>query len=163
MSECPCGSGSTYESCCGSIIAGAPAATAEALMRSRYTAHVTRAYDHLERSLSVEQRKDYSLDDAKHWAEGSEWLGLKILRTEKGGPDDTEGLVEFSARFRSDGKDCEHVETALFGREEGRWVYTGFVQPKGQTVRRETPKVGRNDPCPCGSGKKYKKCCGAAV
>ena len=28
------------------------------------------------------------------------------------------------------------------------------------TVRRESPKVGRNDPCPCGSGKKYKKCCG---
>jgi tetratricopeptide (TPR) repeat protein len=27
------------------------------------------------------------------------------------------------------------------------------------TVRRETPKIGRNDPCPCGSGKKYKKCC----
>jgi len=31
-----------------------------------------------------------------------------------------------------------------------------------QTVRREQPKVGRNDPCPCGSGRKYKACCGAA-
>ncbi|MHC4939643.1 MAG: SEC-C metal-binding domain-containing protein [Planctomycetota bacterium] len=30
-----------------------------------------------------------------------------------------------------------------------------------EPIRRETPKVGRNDPCPCGSGKKYKKCCGA--
>jgi preprotein translocase subunit SecA len=30
-----------------------------------------------------------------------------------------------------------------------------------KTVRREEPKVGRNDPCPCGSGKKYKKCHGA--
>lgn len=29
-----------------------------------------------------------------------------------------------------------------------------------QTYARETPKIGRNDPCPCGSGKKYKKCCG---
>jgi uncharacterized protein len=29
-----------------------------------------------------------------------------------------------------------------------------------QTVRREQPKTGRNDPCPCGSGKKYKQCCG---
>jgi preprotein translocase subunit SecA len=28
------------------------------------------------------------------------------------------------------------------------------------TYKREEPKVGRNDPCPCGSGKKYKKCCG---
>ncbi len=33
-------------------------------------------------------------------------------------------------------------------------------QAKGETVRRERPKVGRNDPCPCGSGKKYKKCHG---
>jgi preprotein translocase subunit SecA len=29
-----------------------------------------------------------------------------------------------------------------------------------KTITRNTPKVGRNDPCPCGSGKKYKKCCG---
>jgi len=33
--------------------------------------------------------------------------------------------------------------------------------PQTTTYRREGPKVGRNDPCPCGSGKKYKKCCGA--
>ena len=45
--------------------------------------------------------------------------------------------------------------------EDGRWVYTGQVNESGKTVRREAPKVGRNDPCPCGSGKKYKKCCGA--
>ena len=31
---------------------------------------------------------------------------------------------------------------------------------KQETIRREMPKVGRNDPCPCGSGKKYKNCCG---
>lgn len=36
------------------------------------------------------------------------------------------------------------------------------VQPVA-TLRRETPKVGRNDPCPCGSGRKYKHCCGAPV
>jgi preprotein translocase subunit SecA len=33
-------------------------------------------------------------------------------------------------------------------------------EEKVHTYKRETPKVGRNDPCPCGSGKKYKKCCG---
>jgi len=33
--------------------------------------------------------------------------------------------------------------------------------PVQQTIRRDMPKIGRNDPCPCGSGKKYKKCCGA--
>ncbi len=32
--------------------------------------------------------------------------------------------------------------------------------PQAEPIRRESPKVGRNDPCPCGSGRKYKKCCG---
>jgi SEC-C motif-containing protein len=161
MSNCPCGSGLSLEACCGPILAGAPAPTAEALMRSRYSAYVVHNYEHLERSLCAEQRKDYSAEEAKRWAESSEWLGLTIIRTEKGGKDDNEGLVEFSAKFRSEGKEHEHLETAIFGREEGKWVYAGQVAPKGQTVRREEPKVGRNDPCPCGSGKKFKKCCGA--
>ncbi len=130
-------------------------------MRSRYSAYVVRNYEHLERSLCSEQRKDYSAEEAKRWAENSEWLGLTIIRTEKGGNDDKEGLVEFSAKYRAEGKEHEHLETAIFGREEGKWVYVGQVAPKGQTVRREEPKVGRNDPCPCGSGKKFKKCCGA--
>jgi preprotein translocase subunit SecA len=39
----------------------------------------------------------------------------------------------------------------------------GGAPAKQQTVRRTEPKVGRNDPCPCGSGKKYKKCHGAAA
>jgi len=163
MNECPCGSGLAYEACCGPIIAGAPAPTAEALMRSRYSAYVKHAYEHLGSSLSAEQRKDFSVEQSKTWAESSEWLGLKIIRTEKGGPDDTEGVVDFSARFRSAGKDQEHLESARFTREDGRWVYDGVVPAEGHTVRREAPKVGRNDPCPCGSGKKYKKCCGAAA
>lgn len=131
-------------------------------MRSRYSAYVKGGFEHLGKSLSAEQRKDYSPEQAQRWSKDSEWLGLKILRTEKGGADDQEGLVEFSARFRSGGQEHEHLETALFSREEGKWVYAGQVAPKGETVRYEKPKVGRNDPCPCGSGKKYKKCCGAA-
>ncbi|HWL16414.1 MAG TPA: YchJ family metal-binding protein [Opitutus sp.] len=163
MSDCPCGSGRSYETCCEPIIGGAPAPTAEALMRSRYSAYVKHAFDHLGRSLSAKERKDYSPDDARNWAERSEWLGLTILRTEKGGPTDDEGVVEFSARFKTEGKEHEHLESALFTREDGNWVYAGQLPQRGQTVRYEKPKVGRNDPCPCGSGKKYKKCCGAAA
>ena len=163
MSNCPCGSGLSYEACCGPIIAGAPAPTAEALMRSRYSAYAKHEIAHLERSLSAAERKDFAAEEAKRWSESSEWLGLTIMRTEKGGVNDTEGLVEFSAKYRVEGKDQEHVETAVFGREEGQWVYTGQQKPITQTVKRETPKIGRNDPCPCGSGKKYKKCCGAAA
>jgi SEC-C motif-containing protein len=153
----------SFETCCGPVIAGAPAPTAEALMRSRYSAFVQHAYDHLETSLSVAQRKDYSAVEAKKWAENSEWLGLTIHHVDKGGANDTEGTVEFSARFRTDGKEYDHHEAATFAREEGKWVYSGQLDTRGQTVRYETPKPGRNDPCPCGSGKKYKKCCGAAA
>jgi SEC-C motif-containing protein len=163
MNSCPCGSGREFAVCCEPILKGAPAETAEALMRSRYTAYVKHAYDHLERSLSADQRKDYSIDDAKRWAEQSEWLGLTILHTEAGGPSDEQGVVEFSAKYRIGDKAQEHVETATFGREHGRWVYTGQRAPTGHTVKYEKPKPGRNDPCPCGSGKKYKKCCGAAA
>ncbi|MFT3782388.1 MAG: YchJ family protein [Nibricoccus sp.] len=161
MSLCPCGSNKEYEVCCGPIIAGAPAPTAEALMRSRYTAYVKHEYAHLEKTLSEAQRKDFDAADSKRWAESSEWLGLTIHQTEKGGPDDEQGMVHFTAKFRAEGEDREHIEAALFTKESGRWVYSGYIQPKGTPVRRETPKVGRNDPCPCGSGKKYKKCCGA--
>lgn len=40
-------------------------------------------------------------------------------------------------------------------------MVSGDSEGEGKTVQRESEKVGRNDPCPCGSGKKYKKCCGA--
>jgi SEC-C motif-containing protein len=162
MSNCPCGSGLALDACCGPIIAGSPATTAEALMRSRYSAYVTRAYAHLGSSLSAEQRKDFSADDAKRWAESSEWLGLTIHGTEKGGLADTTGLVDFTARFKSEGKEHDHREVAVFNREDGRWVYSGQANGPGKTVRHEKPKPGRNAPCPCGSGKKFKKCCGAA-
>ncbi len=161
MSNCPCGSGLAFDACCGPIIAGAPAVTAEALMRSRYSAYVVRAFDHLGTSLSAEQRKDFSADEAKRWAESSEWLGLTVHRTDQGGQGDTAGAVEFTARFKTEGKEHEHHEIALFSREDGRWVYAGHAGGPGKTIRRETPKTGRNDPCPCGSGKKFKKCCGA--
>ena len=132
-------------------------------MRSRYSAYVQRAYAHLGSTLSAEQRKDFSPEDAKRWAEGSDWLGLSIHHTDKGGPEDTTGVVEFTARFRVEGKEQEHHEVAMFERENGKWVYSGTAGGPGKTIRRETPKLGRNDPCSCGSDKKYKKCCGAAA
>ena len=132
-------------------------------MRSRYTAYVKRHYIHLERSLSRVQRADFSSADAKTWAESSEWLGLKILDTTGGGPEDQVGTVRFNATFRTSGEEREHLENARFIREDGRWVYDGLVIEKAVPVRHAEPKTGRNDPCPCGSGKKFKKCHGIAA
>ena len=159
--SCPCGSGKPFADCCGPILAGAPAPTAEAMMRSRYSAYGKRNYLHLERSLSAAQRADFSPADAKTWAESSEWLGLEIRDTTGGGPADTDGTVSFVAAFKTAGEERKHVENARFIREEGLWVYDGQVIAKGVPVRHAEPKPGRNDPCSCGSGKKYKKCHGA--
>lgn len=155
--SCPCGSGLTYDDCCGPIIAGAPAPTAEALMRSRYTAYVLGALDHVERTHAPEIRADFNRAEAERNVAEVEWLSLDVQRAEEDG---NAGTVEFTIRFRRDGQELRHHELSRFRREDGQWFYVdGDVNPK-QPPRRVV-KVGRNDPCPCGSGKKHKKCCGA--
>ncbi len=158
IEPCPCGSGRAYAECCGPIIAGkAKAPTAEALMRSRYTAYAKGAVDHI--LSSCVQDDGIDAEATRDWSESADWKGLTIVRTEKGGPGDDEGVVEFVARYEMDGLKEEHHETARFVREGGAWLYdSGEV--KTATVVRATPKVGRNEKCPCGSGKKYKQCCG---
>jgi len=166
MQPCPCGSGSSLEACCGPILAGAPARTAEALMRSRYTAYVLGDFDHLERTQAPETRLAFDRSRAESTARAVEWTRLEILATSGGGEADQTGTVEFAAHHRQGGQAHVLREVSRFRREQGHWVYIdGQVSVEGQasvegTTRRVT-KVGRNDPCPCGSGKKYKKCCGA--
>ena len=160
MKTCPCGTGLSYAECCEPYITGAKnAPTAEALMRSRYTAYVEQAIDYIVDTCAQDEKDRIDVKQTRKWSEKSKWLGLKILSTEKGGPLDTEGTVEFQASYEMDGLRDIHHEKAGFKKTDGRWFYDeGNVVPK--TIVRTGPKVGRNDPCPCGSGKKYKHCCG---
>ncbi|MDP6876102.1 MAG: YchJ family protein [Alphaproteobacteria bacterium] len=159
MTECPCGSAKSLDACCGPYIDGAPAPTAEATMRSRYTAHVLGNADYLVATLSKEQRAEHDREKAEQSFAGTKWLGLEIRRTNKGGEGDETGEVEFVARYRSGMQQTAHHELSFFSREDGRWVFAGCeMNPRAATVT--VTKVGRNEPCPCGSGKKYKKCCG---
>ena len=160
MTPCPCGSNQDLDDCCGALIAGAPAPTAEALMRSRYTAFALGNMDYLAHTLASKARGDFDPIEAGGTASDSVWQGLELRGVTDGGPDDETGSVEFVARFRLRGEQRAHHELASFHREEGRWVCAGGVMdPKGPP--RQVTKIGRNEPCPCGSGKKYKKCCGA--
>lgn len=160
MSSCPCGSGREFESCCGPIVAGGPAPTAEALMRSRYTAFTMGLIDHIERTHAPEAKAGFNRPEAESWAKESRWDGLEVRSATAGGEGDDEGTVEFVARHHRAGHPFVHHERATFRREAGAWVYVdGEINPKSAPVH--AVKVGRNDPCPCGSGKKYKKCCGA--
>jgi len=161
MSNCPCGSEREYAVCCEPVLSGAePAATAEALMRARYSAYIKGKISFLGESLHQSSRHDWDEAATRKWAEQSQWLGLEVRGTENGTAADEEGMVEFVATYKEDGLLKRHHERSRFRKENGRWYYVDGKLPTPETVKREAPKVGRNNPCPCGSGKKYKKCCG---
>lgn len=152
---CPCGNNRKYEQCCGAYISGEKnAPTAEALMRSRYTAYTRQDNQYLLKTWHPETRPSENPCDN----DGTIWTRLDVIHTEKGKENDTQGIVEFIAYCNDKGTTSHLHEISHFVRENDCWYY---VNGKGQQpVRRDTPKVGRNDPCPCGSGKKFKKCCG---
>ena len=158
---CPCNSGRSYEDCCGPVIRGErPAATAEALMRSRYSAFARKEIDYLKDSLHPGLRGDHDPEATRRWADKSDWTGLEIVATTGGGVDDDAGTVEFIASYRQKGTPHSHHEVAEFSRHKGHWYYTDGRMVTPGTQRNDGPRIGRNDPCPCGSGRKYKKCCG---
>ncbi len=160
MALCPCGSGADFETCCALLFGGAPAPSPEALMRSRYTAFVRNELDHIEASQVPDPEDDFDRAAAEEMATSVTWTGLDILSTSGGGETDETGTVEFAAHYKQGGTAQIHHELANFRREDGRWLYVdGVINPKSPPRRVE--KVRRNDLCPCGSGKKYKKCCGA--
>jgi SEC-C motif-containing protein len=160
--DCPCGSGKGFEGCCGPLLAGArEAATAEELMRSRYTAFVEADVAYIARTRHPRSSNRFDERAVREWAEESEWKGLEIKKIVAGGAEDETGVVEFVATYVQDGARELHEERAEFVRCEGRWTFVDGDYVKPETFHRGAPKVGRNDPCPCGSGKKRKKCCGA--
>ena len=162
MQECPCGSGLSLEQCCGPIVDGkAQAPTPEALMRARYAAHVLGKTKFLITSLHPSVRGGVKESDLKAPGEALSWQGLTIEES-SGGPDDDKGEVLFTAKYAIQDTPSEHRERAYFRKENGRWFYLDGDVDGHTPYRREAPRVGRNDPCPCGSGKKFKKCCGAA-
>lgn len=161
MSACVCGSGRDFDDCCGPILDGQPAPTAEALMRSRYAAHTLCKIEHIERTNTPEANVDFNPLDSERFAEQAEWVDLKILNTVDGGPEDETGSVEFLFRYKLNRQLHMHRELSQFCRRDGLWLYeSSDMNPKGAPLRVEK-QPGRNDPCPCGSSKKYKKCCGA--
>lgn len=159
MANCSCGSNISFEKCCGPILNADLATTAEALMRSRYSAFVHRKLDHVERTNAPEIAKDFNRAEAERLAEECEWHGLQILHVKETGDN---AQIEFVIKFKRDGQDMAQAELASFRRENGQWLYESG-QLNLQQNQRIVTKVGRNDPCPCGSGKKAKKCCGTTT
>ncbi len=173
--KCQCGSTKTFDECCGPYLSGETfPPTAEALMRSRYTAYTRGDIDYIRKTTFLKSKTEFDSAGTKKWAEEADWKGLQIVSTDQGGENDKKGVVEFIATYVRDGEAIDHHEVSQFRKnEKGHWIFLDgdahthkggeghhHHHPKIETVKRGAPKVSRNDPCPCGSGKKFKKCCG---
>ncbi len=161
MNQCPCGSDLAYENCCAAIINGTRTAeTAEQLMRSRYSAYAESEIEHLINTTHPDHKDGMDETSIRKWSQNSTWHSLEIINTEKGGADDQDGIVEFIANYSEKNSRRKHHEIASFKKKDGNWLYFDGETPEIKQVVRSGPKTGRNDPCPCGSSKKFKKCCG---
>jgi SEC-C motif-containing protein len=134
--------------------------TATELLRARYTAFTRGDVDFVLASHHSKTRHEAKREEIEDWSKNSQWHGMKIVQTEAGGATDEEGTIVFCAEFTAQGNRTEHWEQALFQKEGGEWRFLDARGVKNEPFRREEPKTGRNDPCTCGSGKKFKKCCG---
>jgi SEC-C motif-containing protein len=115
---CPCGSGKSFEPCCGRHLDGDPAPTAEALMRSRYSAYGLRREDYLLATWHPSTRPA-ELGLARETP--PKWLGLEVKRHEQ--TDADHAVVEFVARYKLNGRAHRLHEVSRFVREDGRWFY----------------------------------------
>ncbi|KFC11737.1 YchJ family protein [Trabulsiella guamensis ATCC 49490] len=118
-------------------------------MRSRYTAFVMKDADYLLKTWHSSCQAALFRGDIERGFADTEWLGLTVFATEQG-RHENESFVSFVARFREHNKTGAIIERSRFLKENGQWYYIDGTRPL----------IGRNDPCPCGSGKKFKKCCG---
>ena len=148
--DCPCGSSQTYAACCQPLHHGAPAAGAEQLMRSRYSAYTLGLIDYLTATTLPAQQALLEIEHMRLWSEQSQWLGLSIEQVADGAGSNR-AQVTFVARWADpDGSQQSHRECSEFKRIDQRWY---FIDPN------HLIKAGRNEPCPCGSGRKFKQCC----
>jgi len=121
--RCPCLSGETYAACCGQFHRGESVApSAERLMRSRYSAYVVGDASYLLATWHPTTRpRTLDLDPDQRW------YRLDIVGTSRGGMLDTAGTVEFTARYRLDGRAGEQHENSRFVRENRRWLYVDAI------------------------------------
>ncbi|WP_313089732.1 YchJ family protein [Pseudomonas sp.] len=148
--NCPCGSADPYDACCRRYLDGLPAPNTERLMRSRYSAYVLGKIDYLKATTLPAQQNSLDLQAMKQWSASSTWLGLEVETTQLLGGCPEHALVSFTAHWHDQhGAHAQH-ERSAFVQHDGVWYFIDPTVPLS---------AGRNDPCPCGSGQKFKKCC----
>lgn len=131
--QCPCGSNKPFMLCCQPALEGyKPAVTAEALMRSRYTAFAIGSVDYLIQTTATEHRNPADKAIIGEQIKATTWLGLEIVDKKRGSRSDETGIVEFIAHFASEGETAALHERSRFRKENGLWVYIdGDVEVRG--------------------------------
>lgn len=148
--------------CCEEIIAGTKKArSANELLRARYTAFATCAMTFIVETAHPRVREEFDLESNRKWAENSTFTKLEILETVSDGA--FAEYVTFEAHFTQKNHHEIHRERARFERVENEWFYLSSEILKPQTIQYDAPKPGRNQPCPCSSERKYKKCCARSL
>lgn len=153
MLKCLCGSGLSYEQCCMPLLTECnKAQNAEQLMRSRFVAYAMANANYIVKTYVEEIANTILIDEIKSWALENKWVKLTVHSTDLSA---YPALVEFSAFYINQKTLFEMREVSRFVKEYDEWKYQD-----GDIVLHEALKeLNRNDLCPCGSGKKFKRCC----
>ncbi|MBK1833017.1 YchJ family protein [Roseibacillus ishigakijimensis] len=124
LEPCPCNRERSYLECCRPFHKNRKTpATAEELMRSRYSAYFFRLVDYLVATTHPDKREKNLARELARTIDQPRWQGLTILGGSKGGPADKTGKVEFVASYRIDGEEGELHEHSRFRRYKGKWMY----------------------------------------
>ncbi|QGM80039.1 preprotein translocase subunit SecA [Otariodibacter oris] len=151
-SMCPCQSGKLYADCCEPLHLGKEKPNnAEQLMRSRYTAYTQSNIDYIVATTVPNQQQSLDKELMTVWSKTTQWMGLEIIQHNPKFSKN-HATVEFKALFKTDNGQDVHHELSLFVNIDDRWF---FVDPN--------VRVSKKQPCICGSGKKFKQCCGVLM
>ncbi len=162
MNKCVCGAASPYAACCEPYHKGAKVPTAEALVRARYSAFALQNYDFIVQTTHPMDRDEFDSSSIAQNMSNIIWHSLNITNCgQEIGSDGKQifDTVTFTAAYEQAGKLYSLSEVSYFQRLDDTLYYFESISHRPESYKRTLPKVGRNDPCPCGSGKKHKKCC----
>ncbi|PJG42690.1 preprotein translocase subunit SecA [Acinetobacter tandoii] len=147
--QCPCGLG-IYTECCQPLHLGqCVAASAEQLMRSRYSAFAKHQIDYIVQTTALGQQPALDVPAIQAWSESNQWLGLEVVQAQEK-LDKTHAQVEFKAHYHDGQQAHTHHEVSHFVKHAQHWY---FLDPTTDQV------LTMKQPCVCGSGKKFKQCC----
>ncbi|MBL7685128.1 MAG: SEC-C domain-containing protein [Deltaproteobacteria bacterium] len=132
--------------------------TPRELLEARYQAFVDQDIDFILESCHPDVKDQQDLPTIEAWSKNAIWHHFEIEKEEV---EKEKAIITFNLKYEEKGKMIYHRELAEFRKQGSKWYYYDSTFPKPETLKREGPKVGRNDPCHCGSGKKFKKCCAA--